>query len=191
MPAQRVGQHGLRYIARRRHRRRGLRVGSGLRFGLAVADFIALHCHARERLPWPRRLHHGSEPSLRVAHRFLRCKHGHHRQQAQARGVAVNAMRVDQRLAQHLQATAKAQHRPPLRGMAGNGRVQPLRAQPGQVATGVFGARQNDPVRRGHVGWAAGPDQAHARHVFQRLELVQVADAGVDDNGDGALNYAG
>ena len=64
-------------------------------------------------------------------------KHGDQRQQPQAGAVAVDAVRVDQRFAQHLQAAANAQHRAALPGMRGNRLVQPLRAQPGQVAAGV------------------------------------------------------
>ena len=115
-----------------------------------------------------------------MPHRFVRIKHRHQREQAQARCIAINAMRVDQRLAQHLQPTTHPQHRPALLRMLRNRRIQSLRAQPSQVSTGVLGTRQDDPIRRLEARQfrrATDPLQAQARNVLERLKLVQITDA--------------
>ena len=72
-----------------------------------------------------------------------------------------------------------------------DGAVQALRAQPGQVAGGVLGAGQDDPVGPGHVGGRTRPHQPHARNVLQRLEFVEVADARVRDDRDGPAHATG
>jgi hypothetical protein len=127
---------------------------------------------------------------LRALHRLGGGKHRDQRQQAQAGRVAIDAMRVDQRLAQHLQAAADAQHRPALRGMCGNGAVQALGAQAGQVAAGVFGAGQDDPVGTRQVGRAPRPFQIHAGQLVQRLKFVEVADAWGGNDSDGPGDHA-
>ncbi|OIQ68797.1 hypothetical protein GALL_496050 [mine drainage metagenome] len=81
-----------------------------------------------------------------MPHGFIGLEHRDQRQQAQPRHVAVDAMRVNQRLAQHLQTTTDTQHRTALPRVLGDSCVKPLRTQPGQVGTGGFGAGQDDPV---------------------------------------------
>jgi hypothetical protein len=127
---------------------------------------------------------------LRALHRLGRREQCDQRQQAQAGRIAVDAVRVDQRLAQHLQAAADAQHRAALRGMCRNGAIQALGAQPGQVAAGVFGAGQDDPVGTRQVGRATRPFQTHAGHLVQRLKFVEVADAWGGDDSDGPGDHA-
>ena len=99
-------------------------------------------------------------------------------------------VQVDQRLAQHLQAAADAQHAPAARGVPRDGGVQPLRAQPGQVGGGGLAAGQDDPVHVIQLGRAARPGQAHAGHVLERLELVQVADARIGDDSHARVHRA-
>ena len=70
-----------------------------------------------------------------MPNRLLWIKHRHQRQKPQPRSIAINTVRVNQGLAQHLQATTNAQHRPALPGMRGNGSIQALRTQPRQIAS--------------------------------------------------------
>ena len=163
----------------------------GVLGGLAVVDFVAAGSHARERRPGTRELPEGCAGAL---HGLGRLEHGDQRQQAQAGRVAVDALGVDQRLAQHLQAAAHTQHGAALPRVRGDGLVQPLRAQPGQVGGGGFGTRQHDPVRwpqARHVGRAAHPLQAQAGHVLERLKFIEVADARVGHHGHGGVHGAG
>ena len=158
--------------------------------GLAVVDFVARGGHTRQRGPGTP---HRTKLRLGALHGLGNLEGGDQRQQAQARRIAVDACGVDQCLAQHLQAATHAQHRAALPRVMGNGLVQPLRAQPGQVGSGGLGARQHHPVgglEARQVGRAARPQQAHAGHVLERLELVQVADARVGDDGHGGVHRA-
>ena len=126
-----------------------------------------------------------------LLHQLLRLEHRDQGQQAQARAIAVDALRVDERLAEHLQPAADAQHRAAALRVLRDGAVQPLRAQPGEVAAGVLGAGQDDPVGMRDVGRGASPDEAHAGNVLERLEFVEVADARIGDDGDCLVHGAG
>jgi hypothetical protein len=111
LPGQPLGHHGLAVLCH-------LGVGGGL----PVVDFVAGHRHVRQRGPVAGQR---AEGGCAVAHGLLALEHRHQRQQAQAGRVAVDAVRIDQRLAQHLQAAANAQHRAATGGMFGHGAVQP------------------------------------------------------------------
>ena len=100
-------------------------------------------------------------------------------------------MRVAQLGAQHLQAAANAQHAAARACMGGDGRVQPLRAQPGQIAGRGLAAGQHDPVSALQLRGRARPDQAQARHVFQGLEFIQIAQARPGDDGHRQRRHAG
>jgi hypothetical protein len=69
-------------------------------------------------------------------------------------------------------------------GMCLDGPVQALLAQPGQIGSGVLGARQDHPVGTVQLTRVAGPAQAHAGGTAQGLELVEVAQARVSDHHD-------
>ena len=136
----------------------------------------------------------GVELRLYVAHSFVWLKQRDQGQQTQARRIAIDAMRVNQGLAQHLQSAADAQHGATLRGMAGNCRIEPLAAQPGQVTTGVLGAGQDDPVagfERGQFDRTAHPLQAGTGDIFERLKFIEVAHARVSHHRHGALDRTG
>ena len=128
-----------------------------------MVNFITLHRHTRQRLPGPGQR---AKNGLPVLYGFGLFKHGDQRQQPQPRPVAVDAMEVDQRLTQHLQAATDPQHRPTPPGVGGNGGVQPLCAQPGQVAAGVFGAGQDDPVCRYQIRSCPRPLHLHTGHIL-------------------------
>ena len=177
LPRDTLRHDGARDIASSRHRRVLRR--------LAVVNFIAVHLDARQRGPLSRQR---LETRLATPDCLVGLEHRDQWQQAQSRRIAVDAVRIDQRLAQHLQATAHAQHSTASCSMGGNGPIEPLQSQPGQIAAGVLGARQHDGVtlvQRCQFGRAAHPQQAQARHVFQRLELVEVADARIGDDRHG------
>ena len=100
-------------------------------------------------------------------------------------------MGVHQGFAQHLQAAANPQHEPARRRVPLHGPVQALLTQPGQIGAGVLAAGQDDPVGIDQLGGGSGPHQPQARHVFQGLELVQVADARIGNHGHGGVNGPG
>jgi hypothetical protein len=50
----------------------------------------------------------------------------------------------------------------------------------------VLGAGQHDPIGPGQVSRTSRPDQAHAGLGLERLKFIQVADARVGNDGDGA-----
>ena len=183
LPAQRLWQHSDSHIARFGH--------GGVLCGLAMVDFIAGHGHIAQLGPQAGQV---AKLGLAMLHGFGDFKVGDQGQQPQAGRISVNVVHIDQRLAQHLQATADTQHRFALRRMCGNAGVQALRAQPGQVATRVLAAGQDHPIGIDNFDGAAYPFQAHTGHVFQRLEFVQIADAGVgyhgNRGGDSARGHA-
>ena len=175
--------HLARHVARFRHRR--------VLDGAAVVDFIASDLHTRQL--GPRASRQFTKARLRLEHRFGGFEQRDQWQQAQAGAVAVNALRVDQRLAQHLQPAAHAQHGAALRGVRSDGAVQALFAHPFQVRSGGFGAGQHHPVtdfEPRQIGRAARPQQAHTSNVLERLEFIQDADARVSDHGDGGVHFA-
>ena len=153
----------------------------------ALVDLVALHRDAGQRGPGTG---HGLESRRRAPDDLGGLEHGDQRQQPEPRGIAFDRLRIDQRFAQHLQPAADAEHRTAVRGMPLDGRVQALRAQPAQVGAGVLGAGQHDPVGTGNVGRRAGPHQAHAGQVLERLELVEVAHARIGDDGDRLADLA-
>ena len=112
--------------------------------GLSVVNFIARSDQTRQGLPWAG---HIGKSRLGSRDCFEGVEHRDQGQQAQARRIAVDAVGVDQRLAQHLQATADTQHRPALRGMCGHRAVESLRPQPGQIGRG--GTLRGQAVRAG------------------------------------------
>ena len=104
-----------------------------------------------------------------MTHSFVGFKHRDQRQQPQAGRIAVYAVWVDQSFTQHLQTAANTQHRSALLCMQCNRSIQALHTQPGQVAAGVFGAGQDDPItglQTDQVRRAAYPLQAQTRNFF-------------------------
>ena len=64
------------------------------------------------------------------------------------KGGSFNPRHIYHGLAQHLQAAANAQHAPAAGGMLADGGIQPLLAQPVQIADRGLAAGQNDPILR-------------------------------------------
>ena len=120
------------------------------------------------------------------AHGLALRKLGHQRQQAKPRAAAgrLDAVQIDHGLAQHLQPAADAQYPAAPRSMSGNHSRQPLGAQPRQVRGRGLAARQDDPIGAFQLGCVACPDEPYSWHRAQGLELVQVADAWVGDDGN-------
>ena len=167
----------MTHVPRRCHRTVQLRA--------TVMNLVTLHAHTGQTRPRPLDC---VEPRLPVLHGFGLLEYGDQRQQTQARRIAVNAVRINQRLAQHLQASANSQQHAAPPGVRGNRSVQPLRAQPVQVSAGVLGAGQDDPVGRFEASQfrrAAHPLQPNAGHILQGLKLIQVADAWIGNDGNG------
>ena len=131
---------------------------------------------------------YGAEALARGPHGLGGLEARHQRQQAQAGAIAVHPHGVDQRLAEHLQSTADSEHTATACRMRSNRRVQPLCAQPGQVSRRGLAAGQDDPVGALHIRWAARPGQTHTRHIFERLEFVQIADARIRHHGDARMH---
>ena len=183
LPGQALAHHGKCIVTSLGH--------GGVLRSLPVVDFVALHRHIGQTGPITAP-HLGAEAGLCTAHGFIDFKHRDQGQQAQARCVAVNAVRVDQRLPQHLQAATNAQHRTTLPRMPRDACIQALLAQPGQVAAGVFGTRQDDPVVAAQWGQFFGiahPLQLQPRHIVEWLKLVQIADPWIGHDGDGFGGY--
>ena len=128
------------------------------------------------------RPNHLSKANLGAPHRFFFRKTSCQRQQAKADCIAINPIWIEHGIAQHLQATTNAEQGAPFCRMFCHRVVQALRSQPGQVAAGVFGAWQDDPVGAQNISGAPHPFQVDARNVFKRLKFVQVADVGIGDH---------
>jgi hypothetical protein len=150
-----------------------------------MVDFIdpGLHAGQRRQGPWQRRQPHAG------GHGLVGREQGRQRQKAQAGCVAVHAVQVDQRLAQHLQAAADAQHLPARRRMGGDGSIQALgRIQARSAAVALEPGRM---IQSAPASWAGVRAQTtQAGHLQQGLEFVEVADARVGDDGDGGVHGA-
>ncbi len=92
--------------------------------------------------------------------------------------------RVVDRPAQHLEATANAQHGPTRGSMRANGLVQAPLPHPAQIGDGGFGTRQHDHVGIGQVGGFPDPAHQHAGFAGQRLDVGGVGDPGQPQHRD-------
>ena len=100
------------------------------------------------------------------------------RQQAQPaqrlRMAALGALTVVERLAQQLIAAADAQHRRAACCQLEHSGLQPGLAQPQQVVHRVFGAGQNDQIRRAQLPHGLHVPHTQKRVLFQRHKIGKI-----------------
>src|SRR5438270_748266 len=118
----RAARHSLFYSLSR------LRERVGERAGLARAD--ARRAPIRERRA---RARETREPGARVPQQLVTRERGRERQEPQATRIAVDAVRIRQALAEHLEASADSQHAPSVRRVTEDRRFEAGGPHPGQV----------------------------------------------------------
>ena len=177
------GAFGLveRLLAARQHAAERARA---LDLDAAAVDLVAARLHAAGGAE---RGHAVADAHTHRARDLAALKARDHGQKAEAGDVGLarlDAVGIEDALAQHLVAAADAED-----GAAGgrarrDGAGEAAFAQPAQVGGGAFRAGDDDEVGALELARRRHEARAHLRHALQRLELVEVGQARQLDHGD-------
>src|SRR5205085_6993359 len=95
----------------------------------------------------------------------------------------VDALRIMQSLAKHLEPTTQAENAPSASDASRDAAIQTGRSQPPEVAGHVLRSRQDYEICTIQVRGLARP--ADQRHLLQRLELIQIRGEWISNYGHG------